>query len=201
MGASARRGKAGSGKGGCGAGPSDSSNKGDYHEAFENSGYFKREGASASFHVSKSGSRTDAPQHPTQKALDWLAFKESKGALHNWGGGFWHYPKNWPDHYWKEGKPCCPPQVEGRAEKVFKGALGVVFTYLDLEFEYTGRNPEFRCKPHWRPHPVRKQGRGSRGPRPGRGARREPQAENEPEEEDHGDPKEHKGHKASEWFT
>eukprot|EP00972_Heterocapsa_arctica_P110112 16213725-Heterocapsa_arctica.AAC.1 len=65
----------------------------------------------------------EAPGHPAQQALDWLAFKASHGAHHNFAYK-WNYPKNWPGRYWKQGKPCCPPQVLGKAEDYFKEAIG-----------------------------------------------------------------------------
>ena len=197
------RGKAGSGKGGRGSGPSSSRSKGDYYETFENSGFSKREGASASYHVSNSGSRTEAPGQGTQQAQEWLARKETKGANHNWGGVVWNYPRGWPDHYWKGGEPCCPPQVEGKAEDFFQEAHGKVFTYSGLEFEFTGSVPGYPAKPHWKPHPLPKQGRGSRGAkgaRNGKGTGKQPQGVEDPEEEDQEDPEKPEDRKASKWF-
>ena len=199
MGVRAGRGKAGSGKGGRGRGPSNPWNKGDYYETFENSGYSRKEGDSASYHVSNSGSRTEAPRQGTQQALEWLARKESRGANHNWGRETWNYPKGWPDRYWKGGEPCCPPQVEGRAEDFFQGALGQVFTYSGLEFVFTGSIPGYRAKPHWQPHPFPKQVR-TRGARTGKGTRKQPQGVEDPEEEDQEDPEEPEDRKASKWF-
>ena len=170
-----------------------------YHETFENSGFSKREGASASYHVSNSGSRTEAPRQGTQQALEWLALKESKGANHNWGGAAWNYPKGWPDRYWKGGEPCCPPQVEGRAEGFFQGALGKVFTYSGLEFEFTGSIPGYRAKPHWQPHPLPKQVR-TRGARTGKGTRKQPQGVEDSGGEDQEVPEEPEDRKASQWF-
>ena len=194
----AGRGKAGSGKGGRGRGPSNPWNKGDYYESFENSGYSRKEGYSASYHVSNSGSRTEAPLR-NQQALEWLARKESSGANHNWGREAWNYPKGWPDRYWKGGVPCCPPQVEGRAEEFFQGALGQVFAYSGLEFSFIGSHPRYRAKPHWQPHPLPKRAR-TRGARLGKGARRQPQCEEGPEEEDQEDLVEPTDRKACKWF-
>jgi hypothetical protein len=194
------RGKAGRGKGGRGRGPPNPGNKGDYYESFENSGYSRKEGDSASYHVSNSGSRTEAPRKGTQQALEWLARKESSGANHNWGREAWNYPKGWPDRYWKDGVPCCPPQVEGRAEEFFQGALGQVFAYSGLEFSFIGSHPRYRAKPHWQPHPLPKRAR-TRGLRLGKGSRRQPRSEEGPEEEDQGDLVEPTDRKACEWFA
>jgi hypothetical protein len=195
----AGRGKAGRGKGGRGRGPPYPGNKGDYYESFENSGYSRKEGDSAYYHVSNSGSRTEAPLR-NQQALEWLARKESSRANHNWGREAWNHPKGWPDSYWKDGEPCCPPQVAGRAEEYFQGALGQVFTYAGLEFSFIGSHPCYRAKPHWQPHPHPKRFR-TRGLRLGKGSRGQPRCEEDPEEEEQGDRGEPTDRKACDWFA
>jgi hypothetical protein len=197
--AKAGRGKSGRGKGGRGQVATNSWKEGDFHEAYENSGFYRREGPSASYHESNSGCRTEATGHPTQQALEWLEVKARRGAHHNFGNQ-WNYPKDWPARYWKEGEPCCPPQVLGKAEEYFKEAIGSIFTYLDLDFKFTGQNKEFLCKPHWEPHPYPGRGRGRRGARTGKGSCREPQAEEDLDEEDRMDTGEQEEHKARGWF-
>jgi hypothetical protein len=191
--------KAGRGKGGRGKGGPTPRSEGDFHEAYENSGYYRKAGLSASYHETNSGSRTEDAGYPSKQALEWLEGKAQRGAHHKFGKK-WHYPKDWPPRYYDEEKPCCPPQVLGKAEAYFKEAKGCLVNYLGLDYKYIGPNKDFACKQHWEPHPYPGFGHRRRGARTGKGSWGEPQAEEDMEEDDRKDASAQEERKAGAWF-
>jgi hypothetical protein len=192
--------KAGRGKGGRGKVAGNPEPEGDFHEAYARSGHFSREGRSASFHETNSGSRTEAPGQAPWQAHEWLAAKEQQGKFHNFGEER-NYPWDWPPRYFQGGHPYCPPQVLGQAEAFFKEAKGNIFNFFDRAYKFIGPDRVFRVKPHWEPHPYPGRGRRRRGARPGRGPRKEPQGEEDLEEEESKEAGEQEEHQSRGWFS